>query len=107
MYIKDTIKAYDLLMKSNNKDHDGIINFGTGVETSILELANKIIKIIGKDLKPVFVAERPGEVSRLHCDYSKAKKLYNFTPEYDIDSGLNEFIDWYVHHKSEEWTKAG
>ena len=94
-------------MKSDNKDHDRIVNFGTGVEVSILDLANKIIKIVGKDLKPVFVSPRPGEVNRLHCDYSKAKEIYNFSPEYTIDQGLSEFIDWYKNFKSEEWTKIG
>ena len=108
MYIKDAIKAYELIMNSNNnKNHDRIINFGTGIETSILDLANKIIKLCEKDLKPVFVSSRPGEVDRLHCDYSKAKKIYNFSPEYTIDQGLNEFVDWYKNHKSEEWTKIG
>ena len=108
MYIKDAIKAYELIMNSNNnKNQDRIINFGTGIETSILDLANKIIKLCEKDLKPVFVSSRPGEVDRLHCDYSKAKKIYNFSPEYTIDQGLNEFVDWYKNHKSEEWTKIG
>ena len=106
-YIKDIVRAYDLVMKSDNKDHDRIVNFGTGVEVSILDLANKIIKIVGKDLKPVFVSPRPGEVNRLHCDYSKAKEIYNFSPEYTIDQGLSEFIDWYKNFKSEEWTKIG
>ena len=106
-YVKDVVKAYDLIIKSDKKVEGSVINFGTGVEVSILDLANKIIKISGKDLKPVFVSPRPGEVARLCCDYSKAKELYNFKPDYDIDRGLNEFVDWYRNHKSEEWVKPG
>ncbi len=106
-YVKDVVKAYDLVINDNKKYNDRVINFGTGVEVSILNLAKKLIKIIGKDMEPAFVAPRPGEVQRLICNYNKAKELYNFAPAYDIDKGLNEYVNWYKNHKSEEWVKPG
>ena len=106
MYVKDGVKAYDLVLKHSNNSNDKIINFGAGSEISILNLAKKIINLAGKDLEPVFVSPRPGEVNRLYCDYSKAKKLYGFNPDYDLDSGLKEYIEWYKNHKAEEWVKG-
>ena len=107
MYIKDAIKAYDLVLKSK-KYKGGVINFGSGVDTSILDLAKNIIKIVGKkDLKPVFVDPRPGEVDRLIADITKAKKIFGFKPQYSIERGLKELINWYKNYKQEEWTKTG
>jgi len=106
LYIKDAVKAYDLILKSK-KYQGGVINFGTGIETSILDLANMIIKIVGKkDLKPVFVDPRPGEVDRLIADITRAKKIFGFKPEYSIERGLKELINWYKNYKQEEWTKV-
>ncbi|QQG38498.1 MAG: GDP-mannose 4,6-dehydratase [Candidatus Woesearchaeota archaeon] len=106
MYITDCVKAYDLVLKSK-KFNGGVINFGTGQETSILDLANIIIKISKKDLKPVFVDPRPGEVDRLIADITRAKKLFGFKADYSIERGLTELINWYKHYKQEEWTKPG
>ncbi|MEK6932733.1 MAG: GDP-mannose 4,6-dehydratase [Nanoarchaeota archaeon] len=106
MYIKDGVKAYDLVLKHQNGSQDRIINFGTATEISILDLAKKIIKLSGKDFDPVFVSPRPGEVNRLYCNYDKAKNLYGFKPDYDLDTGLKEYIEWHKNHKAEEWVKG-
>src|SRR3989344_4313523 len=65
------------------------------------------IKDVGKkDLKPVFVDPRPGEVDRLIADITRAKKIFGFKPEYSIERGLKELINWYKNYKQEEWTKV-
>lgn len=108
MYIKDLIKAYSSILKYNKPIKEPM-NFGTGKETRIIDLANKIIALCGKadDIKPVHVAPRPGEVKRLVADYSKANKLLGWKPTYTLENGLTEFIDWYKSYRYEEWTKPG
>jgi UDP-glucose 4-epimerase len=107
-YVEDLIRAYDLIVK-HKKPMREPLNFGTGTEISITGLANKIIELCGKKgrLRPVHVAQRPGEVRRLVADYSKAKKLLGWEPEYTFEKGLTEFIKWYRSYKSEEWAKPG
>ena len=107
-FVKDTIEAYDAVL-NHRKRIEEPINFGTGKEISILDLANLIIRISGKEgkLKPVHVDGRPGEVSRLIADASKAKKLLGWEPKYTLEQGLSELIDWYRNYKSEEWIKTG
>jgi UDP-glucose 4-epimerase len=102
-YVSDIIEAYKLILESNVK-FDGPINFGTGKEIRIIDLAERIIKLTGRDLKPVFVHERPGEVRRLIADVSKATKL-GWSPKVDIDKGLAMLVDWYKNYRSEEWSK--
>ena len=105
-YVKDLVRAYDLILKYKKPMREPI-NFGTGKEIRIIDLARKIIELCGKKgrIKPVHVAPRPGEVGRLVADYSKAKKLLGWEPEYTFEKGLTEFIKWYRSYKFEEWVK--
>lgn len=90
MYIDDLVRAYILVLESDRL-HGEIINFGTGSDISILEIA----KYIAKKLKTkiTFVPPRPGEVKRFIADIMKAKKL-GFKPKIDIWSGIDKCIAW-------------
>jgi UDP-glucose 4-epimerase len=102
-YVDDIVRAYDLLLKHPQPIREPI-NFGTGEDVKINDLAKKIIELCGKDLTPVHVEERPGEVTRLIADISEAKKL-GWKPDYTLNAGLKKFIDWYKNYKFEEWAK--
>lgn len=105
-YIKDVVSAFDSIL-NYNKPVAEPINFGTGKEIRIVDLANEIIRLCGKEktIKPVHVEPRPGEVQRLVAKVSKAEELLGWCPEYELEDGLREFIDWYKNYKSEEWVK--
>jgi len=107
-YVKDLIRAYDLILNYKKQIREPI-NFGTEIEIRIIDLARKIIELCGNKgrIKPVHVAPRPGEVRRLIADYSKAKKLLGWEPKYTFEKGLIEFIKWYKSYKFEEWAKPG
>jgi UDP-glucose 4-epimerase len=102
-YVDDIVEAYDLIL-NHKKPIREPVNFGTGVDVKINDLAAKIIRLCGKDLTPVHVEERPGEVNRLIADITEAKKL-GWTPKYSLDMGLEKFVDWYRNYKFEEWAK--
>jgi UDP-glucose 4-epimerase len=94
-YIDDVVEAY---MKIIGNNYFGkFINYGTGEEVSVLDLAKKIINICGMEgkVQPVHVPPRPNEVMRLCCDNRSAKILFNTSPRYGIDEGLNKYIEWY------------
>lgn len=105
-YIDDIVDAYDSVL-NYNKSLKAPINFGTGKEIRIVDLANKIIEFCGKkgEVKPVHVGPRPGEVQRLVADISQAKEILKWEPKYTLENGLKEFIDWYKNYKFEEWAK--
>nr|WP_321351986.1 GDP-mannose 4,6-dehydratase [uncultured Methanoregula sp.] len=102
-YVEDIVRAYDLIL-AHSKPIREPVNFGTGVDVKINDLATKIIKLCGKDMKPVHVDGRPGEVDRLIADITKAKKL-GWKPKFSLDMGLEKFVDWYQNYKFEEWAK--
>jgi UDP-glucose 4-epimerase len=131
-YIDDVVRAYDLILK-HNKPITEPINFGTGEELTILDLANMIIldlanmiiDLCGKNgtMKPVHVEPRAGEVKRLIADATKAKKLLGWKrliadatkakkllgwePKYDFKEGLGRFIQWYKEYGVEKGIKIG
>jgi len=104
--VTDAVKAYDTVL--NHKDSiTEPINFGSGKELSILDIANKLINLCGKaeTMRPVHVAPRMGEVKRLIADATKARNLLGWEPSYDFDQGLREFVQWYKNYGLEERIK--
>ncbi len=108
MYINDLVRAYDLILR-NDRSLREVINFGTGKDIKIVDLANKIVQLCGRKarIEPVHVAARPGEITKMVADYSKAKKLLGWEPKYDLNKGLEEFVEWYKNYKFAEWDKLG
>ena len=96
-YVDDMIRAF-LIMGSDKKAVGKAINFGTGKDYSINFIAEKIIKISGSKSKIVHTENRLAEVSRLTCDYNKAKGLFGWEPTVSIEEGLKKNIDWERHH---------
>lgn len=94
-FVDDVVDAYMKIIYGGF--YGKFINYGTGQDTSILDLAKKIINICGMEgkLEPVHVAPRPNEVMKLCCDNRRAKILFNTSPKYMIDEGLEKYISWY------------
>lgn len=96
-YVKDTAEAFIKIAESE-KTVGEVINAGSNFEISIGDTVEKIINIIGRDVKIICDDERirpeKSEVNRLWADNSKIKELTEWRPQYDVDSGLRETIEW-------------
>ncbi len=105
MYITDAVDAYDKVLTSTNNPGKNGINFGSGTEKSINEIAELILKHAKSDksLKPIHVDPRPTEVQRLYADISKAKDILKFHPKTNFEEGLISLLEWYKNFKSELW----
>lgn len=79
-------------------------NIGTGVEKSIMEIADTVIKVLGKgeELKQI-VPDRKGHDARYLLDSSKIRKELGWAPEISFEDGSKEVINWYVMNES--WWK--
>jgi len=92
-YVSDMVEAF-LHMGSDDKGIGEVVNFGTGKDVTIKDLAREIIDISGEMIEPVYLPERPAEVSRLCCDYSKGKRLFGWVPKVSLREGLERNIEW-------------
>jgi nucleoside-diphosphate-sugar epimerase len=86
------------------------INFGTGKETSVNDLARIIIDTVAKetgrdltDMDPIHLPKRPGEVMRFAADISLAKKSLGFTPKNDIKKGIAKYVRWFIKEGSSSY----
>jgi len=84
------------------------VNIGMNEEISIEQLAYKIARILGKEfeIEGQELRKRPSksEVERLNCNNKKILELTNWSPKYNLDSGLSETIEWLKDYSS---TKMG
>ena len=71
-----------------------IVNIGFGKNVSIIDLLEKINKLLKKNIKPIFLPSRPGDVYQLHCDNSFLKKNYKIFPKTNIKIGIKLYTDW-------------
>ncbi len=98
LYVDDTVEAF-LIMASNKKAVGQAINFGTSKDIKIIDLAGKIIKLSNSSSKIVHLEKRLSEVKRLCCDYSKAKKMFDWEPKVPLEEGLKRNIQWELENR--------
>ena len=70
------------------------LSLGTGVETSVNELARAVAEVAGVPLDVDRRAPRPGEAARNVSDISKAKRKLRWTPGIDLREGLGRTLAW-------------
>ncbi|MDM8556444.1 GDP-mannose 4,6-dehydratase [Desulfococcaceae bacterium HSG7] len=94
-YVKDTVSGFIQMAKSE-KSIGKIINIGSGHSVSIGDLADTVLKIIGKNIDIRVDSQRirpvKSEVTRLCADTKLAEKLLNWKPRYDLTAGLSQTI---------------
>lgn len=100
MYIKDAVSAYLTLAENlHRKDVAGhAFNFGTNKPISVLDLYNKIIRLMGKNVKPKILGEAKNEIDAQYLSTKKAKEVLKWEPKYSLEEGLKETIEWYKEH---------
>lgn len=95
LYISDLIDAYHIVLKNDEKLAGKVINFASGVDTSVKDIAEYIAKKLDGEIE--YGPARPGEVSRFPADISFATSL-GFSPKVDIWEGIDRYIDWAKKH---------
>jgi len=72
------------------------VNVGHDRETTIRELAGRILEITGKDLKLLFDTSKPEGAIRKSSDVTKLREVtHGFTPQITLDEGLEEMIGYF------------
>jgi len=95
VYVKDTVRAYSLLMDNMPRLKGEVFNVGTGKQTSINELANIIVKLTDSNSKIVHTKPRPGDLVALCANYSRIKEKLGWKPKFTLEEGLRKTISYY------------
>ena len=89
--VEDVASANLQAMLSEIKN--GFFNIGTGIPTTIFELAELMIKISNYDIKPIFEESRKGDVKLSQADLLNTQKYLNWHSEIKLEEGLKKIMD--------------
>ncbi|MBF0383638.1 MAG: GDP-mannose 4,6-dehydratase [Magnetococcales bacterium] len=99
-FVTDTARGI-VLAGETDKAVGQTINLGSGIETSIKDLADEVKRTVNRqDAEVQFHAPRPGDILRLIADSSKASDLLNYAPAMELRDGLVLLRDWYQQQES-------
>jgi UDP-glucose 4-epimerase len=86
VYVGDVVAA---VLAAVDSEATGPINVGTGIETDVLTLVERLGAISGRDdFSPQLAPARPGEVEQVSVDPTRAREELGWTAAVGLDQGL-------------------
>ena len=94
IYIDDAVDATILALEKREANHQ-IFNVGSGVATSVLEVANILKKLYNSNISIKIISKyRLGDIRHNYADLTKVKSVLNFKPKIDLITGASRFVAW-------------
>jgi UDP-glucose 4-epimerase len=101
VYVDDIARAN--LLAAASDVTDAVFNVATGVETTLLELAQKLREVMGSDLEVEHGPERGvNAVPRRLADVSAAREQLGFEAEVGVEEGLTRLVEWWRAERRDE-----
>ncbi|MFH0889594.1 MAG: GDP-mannose 4,6-dehydratase [Candidatus Aenigmatarchaeota archaeon] len=95
MYVGDAVNAYKTVMDNMGDSKGEVFNIGTGKDTSISDLAEKIISMTGSKSAVTHSEPRLGDLVALRAGVKHIKEKIGWTPKTTLEEGLKRTISWY------------
>ena len=103
LYVEDHARAVEAVLLKGKIGETYCVG-GMTAEISNLEVAKKIIKILGKSEDQIeLVKDRPGHDVKYAIDWSKIKSELGWQPEHDFEQALEQTVSWF--RENEWWWK--
>ena len=71
-----------------------IVNLGTGIGYSVLDMIKAFSKALGRDIPYVIDPRRPGDIAECYADPTLAYKLIGFKAEKTLDDMSRDALNW-------------
>lgn len=96
-YVEDAVLAYLLLAEKMDEGniYGEAFNFSNEIQLTVLELVNRISKLMNSDLQPVILNQAKCEIKHQYLSAAKARNLLSWEPKYSMEEGLKKTIEWY------------
>ena len=111
--VRDYIHVVDLarghvaaLKWMDGKSGVEIVNLGTGVGSSVLDVVRAFSKACGRDLPYVIKPRRAGDVAENYADPTKARELLGWKAQYDLEKMCADSWNWQSHNPDGYDTEA-
>ena len=94
IYIDDAVDATILALEKQEINHQ-IFNVGSGVPTSIFEVAHILKKLYNSNINiKISGRYRLGDIRHNYADLTKIKSVLGFKPKIDLVTGTSRFVVW-------------
>ena len=88
------IRAMEYLSRQKADPMYRVMNLGTGIGVSVLELVNTFEKVTGVKLNYSIGPRRAGDVEKTYADPSRAFRELEWKPKFSIEDGLLHAWQW-------------
>ena len=94
-YVDDLVEGMVRVMENTPDDFLGPINIGNPGEFTMLELAEKVIRLTGSSSKIIFEPLPHDDPRQRKPDITLAKKMLGWEPKVQLDEGLERMIAYF------------
>lgn len=100
LYVEDHCAAIAAVLEKGREGE--VYNIGGNNEKANIDIVKRILGSTGKSEELiVHVKDRPGHDRRYAIDNTKIQTELGWKPKHSFETGMDETIDWYMHHR--EW----
>jgi len=93
-FIKNVVDA-NILAARAPKAAGNVYNIATGTSISLMDIAEGLEKILGRELDKKFMPRRAGDVRKTWANISKARRGMGYKPAVGFTAGLKATWEWY------------
>jgi UDP-glucuronate 4-epimerase len=93
-YIDDIISGVRAAIDYDRSNYE-VINLGESRTVELRELISLLENALGKKAQIDRQPRQPGDVPQTFADIAKARRLFNYNPQTQIEDGIALFVDWF------------
>jgi dTDP-L-rhamnose 4-epimerase len=94
VHVSDVARAFRLALEQDAAD-GRVVNVGSGSATSVLEIAQTLARLLGREVDPQLPGTfRAGDIRHCIADVSLARELLDFEAQVALEDGLAELAEW-------------
>ena len=97
-YVEDGAAAYTLVaerLAGAPALKGQAFNFSNETQVTVLELVNRILKLMDSDLEPDIRNEATNEIRHQYLSAARAREVLGWKPLFTLDRGMQQTIEWY------------
>jgi dTDP-L-rhamnose 4-epimerase len=100
VHVADIVQANLLVLETDRADYEAL-NVGTGVATSIRQVAQWLAIGLGKELPLEIVGKyREGDIRHCVADISRARELLGYEPTWTLAKGIPQLLEWVAEQQA-------
>ena len=108
VFIDDVVDATILGIEKNEANGE-VFNVGSGVSITVKEIADSLKRFYNSNINISISGKfRLGDIRHNYADITKSKNLLGFSPKYNFQKGISEFVTWVKTQeiKEDEYDKS-